>query len=370
MRIGTSSGRAQTPPRRGRRSLRIGGAILVVLVIVAGAGLSIYRHHNLHFDDGRMDAVRDAGFVEKQARTPEGTILNYAEGPDNGPALLLLHGQQVAWEDYYAVLPKLAADHRVFAVDYYGHGDSTHDPTLYTGRRIGDDLLWFTRSVIDEPLLVSGHSSGGILAALVAAGAPDLVTGVVLEDPPFFSVTPEEMREGAGTFVWKDAFHVIHDFRAQNAETDYPAYYMGHSYLTSLFGTGLQSRLVEWTKERRRTHPGEPLKLDWVPPSLIAALYHIDSYDLAFGEAFYEGSWMSGIDQNELLASIQAPSVYLKAKTHYGKDGTLFAANTDEDSDRVMRLLPHATRTVINSGHDIHVEQPTAFIEAIRSLPH
>ena len=110
--------------------------------------------------------------------------------------------------------------------------------------------------------------------------------------------------------------------------------------------------------------------VDGLIPSLIAALYHIDSYDLAFGEAFYEGSWMSGIDQNELLASIQAPSVYLKAKTHYGKDGTLFAANTDEDSDRVMRLLPHATRTVINSGHDIHVEQPTAFIEAIRSLPH
>ncbi len=30
-----------------------------------------------------------AGFVEKQAKTPEGPVLNYAEGPDNGPGTRL-----------------------------------------------------------------------------------------------------------------------------------------------------------------------------------------------------------------------------------------------------------------------------------------
>ena len=87
MRSRTGIERAQTSPRRGRSSLRIGGVILLVLFLAAGLG--DYRHHNLHFDDGRMDALHDAGFVEKQAKTPEGPVLNYAEGPDNGPGTRL-----------------------------------------------------------------------------------------------------------------------------------------------------------------------------------------------------------------------------------------------------------------------------------------
>ena len=89
MRSRTGIERTQISPRRGRSSLRIGGVILLVLFLAAGAGLGAYRHHNLHFDDGRMDALHDAGFVEKQAKTPEGPVLNYAEGPDNGPGTRL-----------------------------------------------------------------------------------------------------------------------------------------------------------------------------------------------------------------------------------------------------------------------------------------
>ena len=89
MRSRTGIERTQISPRRGRSSLRIGGVILLVLFLAAGAGLGSYRHHNLHFDDGRMDALHDAGFVEKQAKTPEGPVLNYAEGPDNGPGTRL-----------------------------------------------------------------------------------------------------------------------------------------------------------------------------------------------------------------------------------------------------------------------------------------
>ena len=38
--------------------------------------------------------------IEKQLILEDDSVIHYAEGPDNGPALLLLHGQQVSWEDY------------------------------------------------------------------------------------------------------------------------------------------------------------------------------------------------------------------------------------------------------------------------------
>lgn len=40
---------------------------------------------------------------------------------------------------------------------------------------------------IRQLIVVSGLSSGGLLATLIAANAPDEVTGLVIEDAPFFA---------------------------------------------------------------------------------------------------------------------------------------------------------------------------------------
>ncbi|MBK8420653.1 alpha/beta hydrolase [Candidatus Villigracilis saccharophilus] len=120
-----------------------------------------------------------------------GSSLNYAEGPNNGPVLLLIHGQAVDWKNYAKVLPKLSQQYHVFAIDCYGHGNSTRIPEKYSTVAMGTDISIFIETVIGEPVVVSGHSSGGLLAAWLAANKPDLVQGVVLEDPPFFtSVLP------------------------------------------------------------------------------------------------------------------------------------------------------------------------------------
>ena len=62
---------------------------------------------------------------------------------------------------------------------------------------------------------MSGHSSGGILAAYVAGVIPELVKGVMLEDPPFFNVMPGEFEN---TFVFHDGFKVTHEFLKQTEE--------------------------------------------------------------------------------------------------------------------------------------------------------
>lgn len=71
------------------------------------------------------------GFTEQTATLDNGSVINCGEGPITRPALLLIHGQGVSWEDYAAVLPELSKNYHVFAADCFGHGQSSHDPARF-----------------------------------------------------------------------------------------------------------------------------------------------------------------------------------------------------------------------------------------------
>lgn len=366
----------------GKRRIGMIAAVVVgVLSVCIAAALAWYVDTNRHGEERDLAKAYAAGFAEKQAQVSvpvrgeeapgsaadATATVNYAEGPDNGPALVLVHGQSMQWEDYARVLPDLAARYHVFAVDCFGHGESSHDEALYSCQAIGEALKAFVAQEIGGPYLVSGHSSGGIIAAWLAANDAEQVTGCVLEDPPFFRVTPDEMRQEPGCFVWKDGFEVTHAFLNQDEVADPAVFYAQHSYLFGLFG-GLQPQIAAWTEAERTARPDAHLTLAWVPHDWVRGLYFYDDFDVRFSETFYDGSWFDGIDQAEVLSRIACPTVYLKAKTNYGDDGTLFAANSDDDAARVQQLVANCETTVVESGHDIHYEKPRTFIEAVDAV--
>lgn len=190
--------------KRKGRALMILGTTLLVIAAVSATALLAYRDGNLHSDERLIAKAHEAGFAEKQLQV-DGATINYAEGPSNGPALLLIHSQGMEWEDYTKALPKLAESYHVFAIDCFGHGESAHDASLYSCRALGDAIISFARIAIGERYIVSGHSSGGILAAYVAANDTGNVSACVLEDPPFFNVLPKEVQEEKGVvrmFRW------------------------------------------------------------------------------------------------------------------------------------------------------------------------
>ena len=353
--------------RSGKKVLKVVGIVVGIVagvfVVVAGVAAAIYCDNNLNGEKRLIERAIDAGFVEKQA-TVNGATINYGEGPDNGPALLLVHGQGVEWEDYAAVLPELAKRYHVFAVDCFGHGESAHDPALYTCKACGDAIIAFADQVIGDGYIVSGHSSGGVLAAYVAAHDAEHVTACVLEDPPLFRVTPEEAQENAGTFAWYDGYIVAHSFLQQSEVTAYPAWYASHSYLFGLFG-GLQKMLADQTAAFCAEHPNEHATNAFVPRDWTRGMYFMDDWDPRFGDAFYDGSWMAGIDQEAMLRQISCPVVFLKASTNYGEDGVLYAATTDDDAARIQKTIPNCTTTELKSGHDIHYEHPDVFVKAV-----
>ena len=128
----------------GKRRVGMTAAVIIAaLAVCIAAALAWYVGNSRHGEERDLAKAVAAGFVEKRARVEvslagEATgsmieaVVNYAEGPDNGPALVLVHGQGMQWEDYAHVLPDLAQRYHVFAVDCFGHGESSHDPALYS----------------------------------------------------------------------------------------------------------------------------------------------------------------------------------------------------------------------------------------------
>ncbi len=344
-------------------ALKVAGVAITALAGIAGTAVSVYVDRNLHTEERLIRKAYNAGFIEKQT-TVNGHVLNYAEGPNNGPALMLIHGQGVEWEDYASVLPQLAKRYHVFAVDCFGHGESEHDPGLYTCKVNGDALISFAGNAIDGAYIVSGHSSGGILAAYVASNDRHKVRALMLEDPPLFRVTPEEAQEGAGTFAWHDGYTIAHSFLQQSRVSSYPAWYAEHSYLFGMFG-GLQKMLAPQTAAFCAKHPDKHVPNAWVPRAWTRGMYFMDDWDPRFGESFYNGSWMADINQEAMLRAIECPVMFLKAITRYGADGVLYAATSDEDAARVRDCLPGCHYREIDSGHDIHSERPADFVNAI-----
>jgi pimeloyl-ACP methyl ester carboxylesterase len=150
------------------------------------AGLAVAGRMIAGRGDPWKARVAAAGCTAKIARIGD-VDLGYAEGPDNGPPLLLLHAQHTDRHSYSRVLPALVKRFRVFAVDYPGHG-TTVVPEGYpmSANRIGADLAAFIETTIANPAYVTGNSSGGLLTAWLAANRRDLVRAIVLEDPPLF----------------------------------------------------------------------------------------------------------------------------------------------------------------------------------------
>ena len=89
------------------------------------------------------------------------------------------------------------------------------------------------------------------------------------------------------TFVWLDSFELIHNFKNQTIEDDYVVYYMENSYLWGKFGD-LRKLTARSTRGYRKAHPGEPLKLWYVPYKWIHGTHYLDQFDLDFAETFIQ----------------------------------------------------------------------------------
>jgi pimeloyl-ACP methyl ester carboxylesterase len=122
----------------------------------------------------------------------------HVDGPDEAPPVLLLHGITSSARTWDWITPVLAERRRVVRLDFRGHGASDRTPDAYGLDGYVADAITACVEAVGRPTPVIGHSLGGVTAAALAQLRPDLVTGVLLEDPPL-SATERFRGEAAGT---------------------------------------------------------------------------------------------------------------------------------------------------------------------------
>ncbi len=118
------------------------------------------------------------------------------DGDPDAPPILVLHGITQSGATWGWLVPHLASAHRVVRLDFRGHGRSGRTPGAYTFPGYVADATAVCEQLLGKPAVVVGHSLGGGTAAGLAQTRPDLVRGVVLEDPAIMAPSSPGLDEG------------------------------------------------------------------------------------------------------------------------------------------------------------------------------
>jgi pimeloyl-ACP methyl ester carboxylesterase len=119
--------------------------------------------------------------VEKRFDTGE-VELNYAEGSNNGPPLIILHGTTSRWQSHIQLINQFINRWHIYAPDFRGHGKSGRTPNKYGLRYMYNDTVKFISQVVKEPAHIFGHSLGGRIAVIIAANNPYITKSIMIGD--------------------------------------------------------------------------------------------------------------------------------------------------------------------------------------------
>ncbi|MHB1317554.1 MAG: alpha/beta fold hydrolase [Anaerolineae bacterium] len=106
------------------------------------------------------------------------------------PRLVLLHGSSDNGMCWISAANALQQDYDVIMPDARGHGLSEAPDTGYESDIMAADFAGLIQTLALAPVYLMGHSMGAATAAVCAAANPELVSALVLCDPPWWAEDP------------------------------------------------------------------------------------------------------------------------------------------------------------------------------------
>jgi pimeloyl-ACP methyl ester carboxylesterase len=298
------------------------------------------------------------GFTEQIADLGE-IRMNYAVAGEPGkPALLLVPGQTESWWGYEEAMRLLAGRYQAYAVDLRGQGRSTWTPGRYSLDLFGGDLVRFISLVIRRPVIVSGLSSGGVIAAWLAAFAvPGQIRAAVLEDPPLFS---SETNPAAGPSIRQaigDRFEKLHKWLGDQwsiGDTD-----------------GLQRDMTSGMPGWMMSALQAAIATGNLPPPPAVNDQMLREYDPEWAEAFSTGRAALTCDHENMLRQVKVPVLL----THHFRitdpqTGNLLGALSDQQAGYARTLIEAGGNTCSyqsfpSMAHSMHGTDPATYAAAI-----
>ncbi len=235
-----------------------------------------------------------------------------------GKPVVLLHGWLCNRSFWREQIPLLEPDHRVLALDFRGHGDSSVPEHGYTLRRLADDLHAVIQHLDFGPAVVIGHSMGGMVAQQLAVTHPGDVAGLVLV---------------ATTAADPEHALISNRIAEESADQGYQATF--ECYFPGWFPSGSDPDLVDWIKSQMLKVPEE-----------VALRLVLNYRDLDF--------------RND-LPTLSQPVLVIGA--------TQDASTPLLRSEEITHLVPGSRLVVIEgSGHFVQLEQSVAVNRAIQAF--
>lgn len=144
--------------------------------------------------------------VFRHHRVAVGNVrLHFVRGGEGKP-LFLLHGWPTTWWEWHKVMPGLAEDFDVIAVDTRGLGDSSRPKTGYEKDELANDIVRLAAHLGFEEFSVAGHDLGGQIAFALARTHPEKVERLAILDVPLMGLPYSELVN-----PWHFAFNKVHD---------------------------------------------------------------------------------------------------------------------------------------------------------------
>ena len=183
---------------------------LAVFVVMACAVIQGQSAPRQRIDPGL--ATLGGGFVSGTAQA-NGTTLHYVRG-GTGSAVILLHGFPEDWYAYHRVMPLLAKQFTVVAVDLRGIGGSEATVGGYDAANMAEDVHQLVQHLHLEHVYVVGHDIGGMVAYAFARRYAETCRGVMLLDAPVPGLGPWDVVK-ASPITWHIHFQQTPDLPEQ-----------------------------------------------------------------------------------------------------------------------------------------------------------
>jgi len=119
-----------------------------------------------------------------------GDVRLHAVVGGGGPPLLLVHGWPGSWYYWRLVMPSLARDFEVIAVDQRGIGLSGKPEEGYDAGTLANDLAGLMDALGHERFAAVGVDTGMLIGYALAADYPDRVVRLAVGEAPLPGITP------------------------------------------------------------------------------------------------------------------------------------------------------------------------------------
>lgn len=242
-----------------------------------------------------------------------------------GQPFIILHGFLGMGDNWKTLAKQFSAlGFELHLIDQRNHGRSFHD-SEFNYNALVSDLLYYCEHYAIKNCIVLGHSMGGKTAMLFAAQYPELVSKLIIADisPRFYPVHHQEILEGLISLDFKKI--------TTRKKAD-----LQLSYYVQDFGT--RQFLLK--------------NIFWESTGLLGLRINLPALRDNVSEV-----------GEALLPSLS----YVKEALFLRGDKSEYISLQDEDLIRIQ--FPNSlVKSITNSGHWLHAENPIEFFESVRSF--